>query len=191
MIISIRGTNGSGKSTIVRKLVAGYLQKKIYGILGARLPEAYFLVVPKVAKPVYVLGPYENTAVSGCDQVQPYDLILDLIEKYARRKEGHVVFEGVILSSSYGRVGRLMEEWGQEAVMAFLDTPLETCLKNVQARRDTKKNAKPFNPKNTTSKFEQIYGSRQNIIDAGTLRVVDISMDTGYDTVLKLLKEAI
>lgn len=187
MLISVRGTNGSGKSTLVRRLLDGAPCQPLYGLLGPKRPEAYCLTVQDVGKPVYVIGSY-HVASGGCDQIQPYDLILELLEKYAAK--GHVVFEGVIVSSSYGRVGRLMERWGQQAVMAFLTTSLEQCISNVKKRRGARADDREFNPKNLTSKYNQILGSRAKMREAGLVRVVELEPDTAYQQVLDLLKEA-
>lgn len=187
MLLSIRGTNGSGKSTLAKRLISENPSSLHYGVLGPRRPEATRLNIRGVTKPVYVLGPY-HVASGGCDQIQPYDLILELLERYAAK--GHVVFEGVIVSSSYGRVGRLMEKWGQEAVMAFLNTSLEQCIENVKKRRGAKGDNREFNPKNLTSKYNQILDSREKIRAAGTLRVVELELDTAYNQILSLLKEA-
>lgn len=187
-IISLRSTNGGGKSTIVCGLIAGAEKVvPIYGVLGPKSPEAYQLSLKGVSKPTYILGPY-ITPVGGCDRLIPYDLILDLLAKYAPK--GHVVFEGVIVSSSYGRVGRFMEGYGQEAVMAFLDTSLEQCIENVKKRRMAKGDEREFNPKNLTSKYQQIQGSKPKMIAEGKVRVVIIEYEQGLYQVRKLLEEA-
>jgi hypothetical protein len=185
VIISIRASNGGGKSHVVRALLQQGVALPIYGVLGPKQPEAYSLCLSD--RITYVLGPY-ITATGGCDRINPYDLILDLIEKYA--KLGNVVFEGVLVSSSYGRVGTLMERWGQEAVMAFLTTSLEDCIRNVQTRRDARADAKPFNPKNLTSKYHQIVKSRLKMLKEGKVRVVDLEPATALEQVLALLKGA-
>ena len=188
MLLSIRGTNGSSKSTIVRELLKSASKKTaIYGVLGPRAPEAYGLTLKGVKKPVYVLGAYE-IPTGGCDLIRPYDLILELIRKYAAK--GHVIFEGVLVSSSYGRVGQLMEEWGQEAVMAFLDTPLETCIKNVEGRRKVRGDDRQFDPKNLTTKYNQIVKSKEKIAEAGKLRVETLNYGRGAEQVLELLRSA-
>jgi ABC-type cobalamin/Fe3+-siderophores transport system ATPase subunit len=41
MIINIRGTNGSGKSTVVKKFLQRFPHVELFGALGPRRPEAY------------------------------------------------------------------------------------------------------------------------------------------------------
>lgn len=188
MLLSIRGTNGSGKSTLVTEVMHEALEAdRRYGLLGPRHPEAYELRLKGVKKPVYVLGPY-ITKTGGLDNVQPYDINLDLIQKYAIK--GHVIFEGVIVSSSYGRVGRLLENYGQDAVMAFLDTSLEQCIANVNKRRGARSDLREFNPQNLTSKYNQIVKSKAKIAAEGKLRVVELNFGKALEQVLELLRGA-
>lgn len=186
MIISLRGTNGSGKSSIVTQLrEQAYDWAAAYGVLGPSKPEAYRLKLPKLQRRLFVLGPY-NTACGGCDAIQPYDLILELIPKY--EKLGHVLFEGVLVSSSYGRVGRLMEEYGYErAVMAFLDTSLEQCIENVEARRKSRGDLRPFNPHNLTSKYHSVVKSKSKMLAEKKVQVIDLPWKQGAQTILNLL----
>src|SRR5262245_48356036 len=147
MLINLRGTSGSGKSTVVRNLMAQTGCKPIYGALGLRLPEAYQLKLPQ---PVYVLGPYTTACGGGCDQVQPFALIPEMIERYAKR--GCVIFEGLLMSTFFGEVGRLLMETGDSAVM-FLDTPLRICIDRVKARRRAAGNFRPFNSNLLAQKY--------------------------------------
>jgi hypothetical protein len=59
MIVNIRGTNGSGKTTIVKDFLK-YPSRAIFGLLGAKYPEAYQLTFGKGKKPLYVIGPYHS-----------------------------------------------------------------------------------------------------------------------------------
>lgn len=184
MIVSIRGTNGSGKSTLVRTLLSRYKNKATYGVLGPRRPEAYELRVPGLKKPLYILGSY-HVASGGCDQIQPYDLILDLLAKYSAK--GHILFEGVLVSATYGRIGRYLEDFGQQAVMAFLDTTLEQCIENVRKRRDVKFDARVLNPNNLTRKFNEINKIAGKVREEGKIRAETISMKHGPEQVLDIL----
>lgn len=186
MIISIRGTHGSGKSTTVKELIAMGNGQPIMGRLRNK-PEAYRLILEGIPDPVFALGPY-TLACGGCDAVQPYDIILDLIRDYAT--QGHVVFEGALVSSSFGRIGALLEQRGQEAVFAFLTTPPEECLRRIVQRRLDRGDLRPLNPANTLGKVRSIESSKKTIAAKGTVRMVDLDYKSPVDGLLDLLKGA-
>jgi thymidylate kinase len=187
VLISLRGTNGSGKSTVIKALFEACPPKrKINGVLGIRLPEAYELSVPKCKKPVFVLGPYV-TACGGCDRLIPFDIIPPLIEKYAKR--GHVIFEGVIVASIYGQVGALMEKYKKQSVMLFLDTTLEECIERVQSRRDKRDDDREFNPDNLKQKFKATQRVKEKVTTDGIMRVETAPSDTAHKKIIKLLQE--
>src|SRR5262249_12218898 len=146
MLINLRGPSGSGKSTAVLGVLAQCPHKPIYGALG-RLPEAYALC----ARQAFVIGPY-TTECGGCDRVLPFALVPQLIQKYAQ--QGHVVFEGLLISTCYGVIGRLLEE--HDSRLLFLDTPLDVCIARVEARRRAAGNFRPFNPKLLIEKYNTI-----------------------------------
>jgi hypothetical protein len=173
MLINLRGPSGSGKSTAVLGVLAQCPHKPIYGALG-RLPEAYALC----ARPVFVIGPY-TTYCGGCDRIQPFALVPQLIEKYAQ--QGHVVFEGLLMSTFCGAIGRLMETW--DSVVMFLDTPLELCIERVEARRRAAGNFRPFNPKLLTQKHATIAGLK----DKFGARAMSVSDSDATGTIMRLL----
>jgi hypothetical protein len=150
MLINVRGTSGAGKSTVVRSLLAQCPPAPIHGVLGPGLPEAYRLTLP-LGVPVFIIGPYE-TPCGGCDRILPLALVPQLIEKYAQ--QGHVVFEGLLMSTFYGAIGRLTE--AHASVVLFLDTPLRVCIERVKARRRAAGNFRPFNPKGLAAKHATI-----------------------------------
>lgn len=187
MLISLRGTNGSGKSTVIKALFeAAKPATPIYGILGPRLPEAYMVAV-KAKRPTFVLGPYV-TACGGCDRLIPFDIIPPLIEKYAKR--GHVIFEGVIVASIYGQVGALMEKYKKDSVMLFLDTSLEECISRVQSRRDKREDGREFDSSNLAQKFKATQRVKEKVTTDGIMRVETASSTTAHKKIIKLLQDA-
>lgn len=166
MIVQIHGTSGAGKSTLARALMNWFTEQggkcepvvdKAARILGYKCTAAR-------RTPVYLVGKY-TTPCGGCDQVGSSVEVLRRVRLWARG--GHVVFEGLLLSGGQGSLGRAMLKYGRGFAYAFLDTPLEKCLKRVQGRRDKRakangRKAKPLNPKNTTSKWHacQRYAER-------------------------------
>jgi hypothetical protein len=155
-VINIRGTSGSGKSTIVREIMEkghitpiGESQKK---------PDGYIVQIPELATPIYIVGPYV-TVCGGCDQIQTQDEICERIRVYSGF--GDVLVEGLLMSHSFARyvaLDRELVEKNVHCVWAFLDTPLDVCLNRVRARRDerallTGRDRGELNTKNTTDKW--------------------------------------
>jgi hypothetical protein len=147
----------------MNKFLAMHPKRPIYGMLGARLPEAYELTVKGSQAPAFVLGPY-LTACGGLDTVQPYPNILKLMAKYV--DEGHIIFEGLMASGVYGRIGEWMEPYGKRVHNLFLDTSFEVCLKRVLSRRDRGGDwvnifgkmveGDPFDPVNVKKKYDAV-----------------------------------
>lgn len=184
MIISLRGTHGSGKSTVIKTLLTRYNATEIP---GEKKPDGYWFNVSWLDNPVYVIGSY-RTACGGCDSIQPYSLIWPRIEDYAAK--GHVLFEGALVSSSYGNIGRASEKYGNEIVFAFMTTPLEVCLGRILKRRQAKGNTNPLNPKSTTEKMKNVERSIRVIRDVEKRRVVMIDYRKAVAQVLGLLSTA-
>jgi hypothetical protein len=184
MIINIRGTNGSAKSTVVRNIMKPYRTFPLYGALGPKRPEANKLLdLPRFGRPVYVLGPY-MTPAGGADCIQPYERIPELIRKYAAL--GHVIFEGIIVSCSVGKVGACLEEYGKDSVVAYLDTSLEDCLKAINGRR-AERGVEREPLKRVEEHYKAILRIRENMIETDKVNVIDISRETGAETIMGLL----
>jgi len=185
MIVSLRGTHGSGKSTAVRRFLSRYPGYE--SIPGKKHPEGYRVTISELSKPLYIVGHYE-TPCGGCDSIQPYSLIWPRVVSYAEK--GHVLFEGALVSSSYGNIGRASEVYGDEVVFAFMDTPLEKCIERIKKRREQsgKSYTKPFNPANTISKAKNVTRSIEVITKIGR-RVVIVNHKKATNIILRLFKE--
>lgn len=183
MILNIRGTHGSGKSTIALQL----LKKFEHEALGSgKRPEGYRIWMPKVSgAALFLVGPYA-TQCGGCDAIQPYALIWPRVLQYARR--GHVLFEGALVSSSVGEIGRAMAR-RKDCVVGFMDTPLEECIRRIERRREARGDNRQLNPHNTTVKFQAVERSRPKLEELG-LRCVTLRHKSAVQQVLKLFKEA-
>lgn len=186
MLISLRGTNGSGKSTVIRTLFDMCSPHPIYSVLGPKRPEAYELRLPKVKQPTYVLGPY-HIGSGGCDSIQPYDLIPVLIKKYAAK--GHVIFEGIIVTSVYGQVGTLMEEWKKDSMFLFLDTTFEECIRRIEKRRGGKVRDDRL-LRNVKGKYDSALRVKKRVEQEKIMRYEMVSDTKAPKRILTLLQEA-
>lgn len=186
-LVSIRGTHGSGKSTVVRKILDKYPHEELRFKASDKRPYAYRVSLP-TGEALVVIGPY-HTACGGCDAIQPYADILEYI-RGAIRNDEHALFEGALVSSSYGTVGKLLNDHvveGGESVFAFLDTPLQTCLERIKARRAAKGNLEPLNPHNTTVKFDNVARTKVQMKKLDSqVSIVDIDHTRATQQVLKL-----
>lgn len=171
MIIKIHGTSGAGKTTVVRNLMDEATQITPQG--PVKRPEAYKLDMPGLRRPVYVLGPYENTC-GGMDGVTSVSAQIELIHKYAEL--GHVIYEGLLLSTYYGSLGMAVERYGNDHVWAFLDTPIDVCIERVKARRLAAGNTKPLNERNTREREKPINSLKSKLSRRGA-KVITLNYD--------------
>jgi len=185
MIVNIRGTHGSGKSTVVKKILdrygfeaESYIEKR-----GGKRPANYIVQLPGVLRPLYIIGCYE-TSCGGCDGIQPYSEIWPRIVSFANR--GHVLLEGALVSSSYGNIGRASECYGDDFVFAFMDTPLKKCIRQIEQRRAANGNTKPLNPDNTIKKHEAVARSIDKIRNEFKRKVVIINHKKAVSQVVGL-----
>lgn len=187
-IVNIRGCNGSGKTTIVRR----FLQRLTVTPLGGKpgRPLGYRVDASSwgIATPVYVVGSYENTN-GGADGIKTQEEIVDRVQK--AHAHGHVLVEGILMSkSSEGGVCAPALR-GMGAIFAFLDTPWETCLERVLARRLAAGNEKPFDPEKTMrSAYQQCHRSAELLTLAGGYDVRWVDHTNAVGAVVQYLKDA-
>jgi len=189
MIVNVRGCSGSGKSTVVRQWLKDYPMRPLYGVFGSRRPQAYECIVPGLKHPLYILGSYE-TVCGGCDTIQPYALILDLLRKYAHR--GHVLFEGLLVGHSYGSVGALLDQLatqGVASVIILLATPVAECVARVRQRRLRRGDTRPFNPKNLITAHASCLKAKQRFRQTNSpVPWIELACEQVNARVLQLLK---
>ena len=187
-IVNIRGCNGSGKTTIVRR----FLERLPHAALGTNKtkPDGYSVDARAwgIKQLVYIVGSYENTC-GGTDGINTQEEIADRIVKGVRH--GHVLVEGLLMSkiSAGGLVAPVIKEHG--GVFAFLDTPWEECLRRVLQRRQSAGNDKPFDPEKTMrSAYMQCHRSAELLTEAGGYDVRWLDWTDPITGVVGYLREA-
>lgn len=187
-IINIRGCNGSGKTTIVRR----FLERLPYEKLGDNpLKPLGYKVNAKdwgINTPIYVVGSYENTC-GGADGISTQEEIADRVVK--AYGFGHVLVEGLLMSKSSagGHVAPILKEHG--AIFAFLNTPWDVCLERVLNRRKEAGNVKPFDPDKTMrTAYEQCHRSYVLLNEAGGYDVCWLDWKNPITEIVSYLKEA-
>jgi len=135
-------------------------------------------------QPVYIIGRY-NLPSGGCDNISTVGEIFDRVRKFAGK--GHVIFEGMLLSGTYGPIHRLSQEFKKQGlggiVFAPLDTTYEQAIKNIYARSG----GTPHGIKNVEKKHKSVISSRKRAIEDGE-HVVDIKYKKPLTTLCKILR---
>jgi hypothetical protein len=101
-----------------------------------------------------------------------------------------VLFEGALVSSSYGNIGRASEVYGDDMVFCFMDTPVDKCIQRIKLRRESKGNTKPLNPSNTIKKNDNVLRSIDKIRDVYKRRVVILDHRKAVGQLLGVFRDA-
>jgi cytidylate kinase len=150
VIINIRGTSGTGKSTLVREIMSRYTFKD--PLPGPTKKLLGYHCRLQGASDLYVVGSYLNEC-GGCDGIKTQEEICQRVRAWATL--GDVLFEGVIVSDIFERYNYLaMDLRPQPFIFAFLDTPINLAVDRVKARRLSKGNEKVLNETNTRNRAE-------------------------------------
>lgn len=164
MIINVRGTSGSGKSTAVRKIMEQSPRIEKTFIQNRKNPVYYDLIWPE--KTILVPGHYE-TACGGCDTIKTYDHLFQII-RAAHTVGKDVLFEGLLVAHDKKRCTELWD-WLNREPGTFhiieITNSLETCLRSVEERRQARKKppTKPFNPDNTVRRYKEVIRSCEQL----------------------------
>lgn len=180
MILSLRGPSGSGKTHTIYELLAEYEAEKLWKPHFAKgtptQPRAH-----RIGN-LYVIGRYSGAPCSGADGLYPLkDIVLPLIRHYA--KLGHVLIEGLVLSSAVSLWTDVAEEFPGEVLLAFMDTPVDVCIQQVYKRNG----GKSINEKQLTSHHGTIQRQRARFEEMG-LRTLVIDHTQAYGQVKAILE---
>lgn len=207
VVVNLRGTGGSGKSTVVRRVMGRYLSRMPLTEPGRRQPVGYVLEAPD-AVPLYVVGHYE-TACGGCDTIKTVDRVYEMVSAVLRDGGHDVLYEGIMVQDDVRRAveldQRLKREYGcngdqcavcqddQEGChkpglhVILLSTPIEECLAAIRARRLERGDERPLSEKNTRERARRQEGVRGRLRDAG-VSVERLDRSAAYLRVCALLR---
>lgn len=160
MIVNIRGTSGSGKSTVMKEIMNRMGDWQAIYRDGRKKPLYYYSMGdwPNTV----ILGHYESPC-GGCDTIGAAPSIYDLIkEVQVDRPNSIVLCEGLILSEDSRWFSQL-----PDLRVFFLTTPLKTCLNQIQKRRAQVGNHNVLKPENTANRVSTIERSRLKLMELG------------------------
>jgi Ni2+-binding GTPase involved in maturation of urease and hydrogenase len=133
MIVQVCGTNGSGKTTALRAVIAQMRELSTLVVEGKEYGKTYHLQEDEEREDtpplVLVMGRYGEAATGGCDRISDVKSIRPVIAEQAALGF-HVVFEGIrMVNHTDGAefCARYVREGGTYHVV-LLTTTLEECL---------------------------------------------------------------
>lgn len=154
LLVNIRGTNGSGKSTIP------VLMKK-------NDPDTYEVIKPHHGKARKILTVYPNYGwialgsydyqVGGLDRF-PNKAFTEKVLRYAltKYKNYNILMEGILAATTYSTYAQLFREIETEftiqPVIYYLMPPVETCVKRIKKRNG----GKPFKEELVYAKYNMM-----------------------------------
>ena len=175
MIIQIRSTSGSGKSTVMREVM-----EKVEGVWGPKYAAGRKKPLWYRNGLVVVLGHYESPC-GGCDTIGSARQVFDLIQDVGGARV--ILCEGLLLSEDTKWAIQL-----NNLRALFLITSLEVCLKRIIDRRLAVGNNKPLNPSNTSRRVAVIDRARVKLTNAG-IRCCRASQKQAPAIILRWIRE--
>lgn len=169
-VVNIRGTSGTGKSHLVKKIMDLYPKHIAQYTKGRKRPIGYICERPD-GPPLYVVGHYEQPC-GGCDTIIGLEAIYEEVFFAVKDLEMDTIFEGLIVCSDVVRCISLKEH--SRLLVIELDTPLDECIQNLQDRRYIRGDNRPVNPRHTIAKMDQLVPQRKKFEAAGVdFRLLD------------------
>jgi adenylate kinase family enzyme len=187
IILCLRGTSGSGKTTIARTFIEKYPtffikdpnSDKIWGYEVDMSKEG-------ITSPLFVIGSYATTC-GGCDGIHTQ---LEIAERaLSVFPRGHVLIEGLLLAHAGPKaITTTMLKETNSYVLGYVDTPLDVCLDRVQKRREARGDLRPFNPENTISKHNGAHRTCINMHNIG-IPVRTIDHTDAFNSTLEIYRD--
>lgn len=136
-IIQIRGTNGSGKTTVIREYLNRHENDVTSVKVGARKIELH------KTENAIVIGRYDRNACGGCDAIiKSGSELKETIAKIARNLRPDVlIFEGVMYGKTYSFTAEIYafaKAIKAGFVAICLEPPFETTLERIYERNGGK-----------------------------------------------------
>lgn len=153
-IVQIKGANGSGKTTIIKQMLAQCSNPRYHKWADGRAnPTVYATSMPEIGW--VAVGKYDaRSKMGGCDRLPSVQMIKDAIvdsvllalrlERERARYRCGVVFEGMMISTIkstfYNFLLEQQAERGIEPLFVILQATPEGCIQRISNRGTMRKN---------------------------------------------------
>lgn len=191
-IITIAGTNGSGKSTVVRQLLDKGITVPVEAP-GRQTPLGYVLKgLDRVSAPVFIVGAYMY-GTGGADTIKRHGIepVFELIRDKA--KDGYsVIYEGAFVMNHTRGPLLVRELLGGRVIKSFhvllLTTPLEVCFREIGQRREETDFKSPALQRRNIEGNHVRANNYANKMRLAGARVTRVSRETALETLQTILE---
>jgi len=132
ILLYLKGTNGSGKSTIPT-LLRDYDPDAFFAVVNNR---KLLTVFPSFR--IVACGKYDDSNSKGCDALKDTEEMIEALKLAAEHFPAYdLIFEGIIPATIEGPwVPRLLEHAGpyRTLVLGYINIPVETCIERIKGR---------------------------------------------------------
>jgi len=182
MVVNVQGTGGSGKSTIVKRVMEHYPTITPDFIDGRKRPISY-ICEREGHRPLFVPGHYE-IACGGCDTISKVDDVYALVNT-AAASGVDVLFEGIMCQDRAMGIIDLSKKY--PTLVIALNTPLADCLASIQLRRDARGDDRPLSTRRTVDR-ERSLKSRVKRLRANNVNIKWANRDEALTLALEALE---
>lgn len=185
MILNLRGTSGSGKSTVARRLIQEFGGEPIMGMVPEGKKER---IVGYEVGNLWIPGSYVNVC-GGCDTFS-WKGAANYLEEKTRlvAKNGyHVVLEGLVQTAGDNRWMGVSDDHPGAYLWAYLDTPLEVCIERVLSRNGGREGKR--NWENLRASYDHCLQQRAKLERLGYPFVI-INYQHAFEQVAEIMRKA-
>lgn len=162
MLINIRGTNGTGKSTLMRKFMNDNPRHLNFNVNGRNIK-----VLESDGN--FILGDYTRDC-GGLDTTKNLDEVRGLVREYIG--QGNVFMEGMMYSTLYESPAGIDDEiakLGHEYYWVQINIPAQVCIDSTVERRVRNNNFDTFDPIQLIKKWRSIGSAFNKAVADGRL----------------------
>lgn len=184
-IIKILGPSGAGKTTLVRGIMSRFDVEPIQacGGPGTKLKTIGYLIDAPTC--IYVPGSYEANC-GGVDTIDSAQAVMDDIDEMYG--QNHVIFEGLLQSTYYGKMGEWSKKYGDNFIYAWLNTPRDLAMARLILRRKEQGTTRELNIPQAEAKYDSVIAAFNKARNNGHV-CVELKWDEDpVAQVLELLK---
>lgn len=182
LIVNVRGSNASGKTSAVRGFIAGYDDTALETIEGN--------ICTRCGSDAYVLGRYDKKN-GGCDAYSGRDQVLRAIKAVIRQRHPRIiVYEGMIYSTTVKMardVGEIFAMEGYRYKGIYLRCRFAEVIRRLEARND----GRPYDILSVKKTYDVCYSTFKSIQDSG-MDIIRIDTDEmGIDEMAQIIPHAV